>query len=260
MTKKPHNVPSVIRTFSRAFANYKPPEALTVSQWAEKYRVLSRESSAEAGRWRNERTPYMVEIMDAFTDPKVEKISVVASSQVGKTEIQLNIAAFIIDQDPSSILYIQPSIEEAKKFSRLRIAPMIRDCKKISGKVTEAKARENGNTVLQKSFPGGMLTIIGSNSASALASTPVKYVLGDERDRWALSAGNEGDPWRLAEARTTTFSIIKWWTYPRRPSKAPLPLKLLFSKEHRKLGSRLVPVVMSFMKLILTTSIFSLTP
>ena len=87
MTKKPHNVPSVIRTFSCAFANYKPPEALTVSQWAEKYRVLSRESSAEAGRWRNERTPYMVEIMDAFTDPKVEKISVVASSQVGKTEI-----------------------------------------------------------------------------------------------------------------------------------------------------------------------------
>ena len=205
MTKKPRNVPSVIRTFSRAFANYKPPEALTVSQWAEKYRVLSRESSAEAGRWRNERTPYMVEIMDAFTDPKVEKISVVASSQVGKTEIQLNIAAFIIDQDPSSILYIQPSIEEAKKFSRLRIAPMIRDCKKISGKVTESKARENGNTVLQKSFPGGMLTIIGSNSASALASTPVKYVLGDERDRWALSAGNEGDPWKLAEARTATF-------------------------------------------------------
>lgn len=209
MTKKPHNATQMIPAFSRAFANYKPPEAITVSQWAEKYRILSRESSAEAGRWRNERTPYMVDIMDAFTDPKVEKISVVASSQVGKTEIQLNIVAYIIDQDPSSILYVQPSIEEAKKFSRLRIAPMLRDCKKIKGKVTETKVRENGNTLLQKSFPGGMLTIIGSNSPSALASTPVKYVLGDERDRWALSAGTEGDPWKLAEARTKTFFNAK---------------------------------------------------
>ena len=63
--------------------------------------------------------------------------------------------------------------------------------------------------MLQKKFPGGMLTMVGSNSPSGLASTPCKYVLGDERDRWALSAGTEGDPWKLAEARTTTFYNAK---------------------------------------------------
>ena len=195
----------VDRTFAKSFDSYTPPADLTVSEWAEANRVLSRENSAEAGPWRNARTPYLVDIMDAFTDPKVEKISLVASSQVGKSELELNIIGYIIDQDPGSILYIQPTVDDAKKFSRLRIAPMIRDCPTLRRKVADIKSRDSGNTMLQKSFPGGMLTIVGSNSASGLASTPAKYVLGDERDRWALSAGTEGDPWKLAEARTTTF-------------------------------------------------------
>lgn len=200
---------AIDRTFAKSFASYKPPEALTVSQWADKYRVLSRESSAEAGPWNNDRTPYLVEIMDAFTDPAIHHLTMVASSQVGKSELELNIIGYIIDQDPGSVLYIQPNLDDAKKFSKLRIAPMLRDSPRLRSKVADIKSRDAGNTTLQKSFPGGMLTIVGSNSASALASTPARYVIGDERDRWALSAGTEGDPWKLAEARTTTYYNAK---------------------------------------------------
>lgn len=196
-------------TFSKAFRNYRPPEDLTVSQWAAKYRVLSRESSAEAGPWRNDRTPYMVEPMDAFTDPKVSDITVVAMSQVGKSEFLLNAIGYIIDQDPASTIFVQPNLEDARKFSKLRIAPMVRDSPRLRTKVAEVKSRDSSNTTLQKSFPGGMLTIVGSQSPSALASTPARNVLGDEIDRWALSAGTEGDPWELATARTTTFYNAK---------------------------------------------------
>lgn len=125
------------------------------------------------------------------------------------SECILNIIGYIIDQDPGSILFIQPTLDDAKKFSRLRVAPMIRDCKRLKEKVADVKSKDSGNTILQKSFPGGMLTITGSNSASALASTPVRYVLGDERDRWAVSAGTEGDPWGLAMARQATFYNAK---------------------------------------------------
>lgn len=204
-TNKKRRMRPVDRTFQKAFANYKPPEDLTVSQWAAKYRVLSRESSAEAGPWRNERTPYMVEPMDAFTDPRVHELTIVAMSQSAKSEAELNAIGYIIDQDPGSILYVQPNLDDAKKFSRLRISPMIRDSARLRSKVSEIKSRDAGNTVLQKTFPGGMLTIVGSQSPSALASTPARYVIGDEIDRWALSAGSEGDPWALARARTTTF-------------------------------------------------------
>lgn len=192
-----------------AVCNFRPPEELTVAEWADKHRRLSPETSAEAGPWRTSRTPYLKEPMEAFTDPKVKRIVMVAASQVGKSELELNIIGYIIDQDPGTILYVHPSLEDGRKFSRLRVAPMIRDSKVLKAKVSDVKAKDSGNTILQKSFPGGMLTITGSNSASALASTPARYIIGDERDRWAISAGTEGDPWALAEARQTTFYNAK---------------------------------------------------
>lgn len=188
-----------------AVANFKPPEELTVAEWADKHRRLSPETSAEAGPWRTTRTPYLREPMEAFTDPKVQQIVMVAASQVGKSELELNIIGYIIDQDPGSILYVHPTLDDARKFSRLRVSPMIRDSKPLRRKVHDVKSRDSGNTILQKSFPGGMLTMAGSNAASALASTPARYIIGDERDRWAVSAGTEGDPWALAQARQATF-------------------------------------------------------
>lgn len=231
----------VDRTFSKAFANYRPPADLTVSEWAADYRVLSRETSAEAGPWRNDRTPYLVDIMDAFNDPKIEKITVVASSQVGKSECELNMIGYIIDQDPGSILYVQPTIDDAKRFSRLRIAPMIRDSKTLSRKVADVKSRDSGNTMLQKTFAGGMLTLVGSNSASGLASTPAKYVIGDELDRWALSAGTEGDPWKLAEARTTTFYSRKLVAVSTPTTKGASKIEELYSEGTQERWCRQCP-------------------
>ena len=197
-------------TYSRAVRGFAPPEDLTVSEWADRYRRLSPESSAEAGPWRTSRTPYLREPMDAFTDPAVRRIVIVAGSQIGKTECELNCLAYIMDQDPGTVLFVQPTLEDAKKFSKLRVEPMVRDCPRLRRKVHNVERGQKGSkTVLQKSFPGGMLMMVGSNAASALASTPARYIIGDERDRWALSAGREGDPWRLAEARQTTFYNAK---------------------------------------------------
>lgn len=194
----------------RALKGMKAPEDLTLTEWADKYLILSPESSAEPGHYRSSRTPYIKEIMDSFTDPRVHNIVFVAASQVGKSVMEMAAIGYIIDQDPGSIMYIHPTIEDAKKFSRLRIAPMIRDTKCLKKKIKDVKqGRDNSSTVLQKSFPGGMLTMTGSNSASALASTPARYVIGDERDRWAPSAGREGDPWELAKRRQTTFYNAK---------------------------------------------------
>lgn len=186
-----------------------PPDEITVSQWAAKKRRLSTESSAEPGPWRNERTPYLVDVMDAFTDPKVKHIVFVAASQVGKTECLDNIIGYIIDEDPGSILFVHPTVIDAKEFSKLRISPMLRDTPCLRDKIKDARQRDSGNTILQKAFPGGILTLCGSEQAHSLASKPIRYVLGDERDRWAVSAGTEGDPWLLAMARQTTFYNAK---------------------------------------------------
>lgn len=183
----------------------KPPEDLTVSQWADKNRRLTSESSAEVGKWRTSRTPYMLDILDSFTDPLIEHIVVVAASQVGKSETINNMVGYCIDQDPGPILLIQPTIDDVKRYSEMRIAPMIRETRCLKRKVADPKSRDAANTKRQKSFPGGVLVMTGSNVAHDLSSMPIRYVFGDERDRWAKSAGSEGDPWELAVARTRTF-------------------------------------------------------
>lgn len=168
---------------SKAILALRPPDNLPVSDWADQNRRLSAEASAERGEWRTSRTPYLREIMDAFSDPKVRSIAVVASSQVGKSEAELNMIGSVIDQDPGSILFIHPTRDDAKEFSQLRIAPMIRDTKCLRGKVADPKSRDSSNTIMQKSYPGGILTLCGSQEAHSLASKPIRYVFGDERER-----------------------------------------------------------------------------
>lgn len=197
------------KAISKALAGMLPPDDITVTEWAEQKRRLSAEASAEPGPWRTERTPYLREVMDSFTDPKVRHIVLVAASQVGKTEAELNMIGYIIDEDPGSILFVHPTEGDAKEFSKLRVAPMVRDCPTLKKKVSDPSRRDSSNTLKQKAYPGGILTLCGSTEAHALASKPIRYVFGDERDRWALSAGTEGDPWDLAMARQTTFYNAK---------------------------------------------------
>jgi phage terminase large subunit GpA-like protein len=170
---------------------------------------LSPESSAEAGQWRTSRAPYQKEIMDAFNEPNIERIVVMTSSQVGKTEILLNAIGYYIDQDPSPMMCVQPTLQMGQSFSKDRLAAMIRDTDKIRDCVKDARSRDSGNTTMHKKFAGGHISIVGSNSASGLASRPIRILLMDEVDRYEASAGAEGSPVSLAIARTKTFSNRK---------------------------------------------------
>lgn len=180
-------------------------EELDVCDWADKYRKLSKEGSADPGQWKTSKTPYMIEILKCITDRKTRKVTIMSSSQVGKTEMLLNLIGRFIHLDPCSMLLIQPTLEMAKSFSHERLTPMIRDTEPLKRIVSQ----DNNDTILRKKFPGGYLKLIGSNSPSELASRPIKIVLMDEVDRFPLSAGKEGSPIELAEKRTTTFHNSK---------------------------------------------------
>jgi phage terminase large subunit GpA-like protein len=182
------------------------PPRLTLSEWSDSYRVLSPEASAEPGPWRTERVPYLREIMDTISGRDYQDITVVAASQTAKSEALLNAIGYYIDQEPSSILVIQPNVKPmAEAFSKRRIAPMIRDSSRLRGKVKDPRSRNSGNTIQLKEFPGGNLIIMGANSPAGLSSNPIRVVLADEIDRWEKSAGTEGDPLSLADARQVTY-------------------------------------------------------
>lgn len=182
-----------------------PPPRLKVSDWADRYRRLSSESSAEPGQWNTSRAEYQRGIMDALNDPSTERVVLMTSAQVGKTEILLNAIGYYMDYDPSPIMVLQPTLDMAKTFSKDRLAPMLRDSPALKDKVGDPRSRDSDNTVLHKKFTGGHVTIVGANSPSSLASRPVRILLADEVDRYPPSAGEEGDPLSLAIKRTTTF-------------------------------------------------------
>lgn len=180
--------------------NILPPKIMTVSEWAEEYRVLSSESSPEPGRWSNDRAPYQKQIMDVFTDTETEEITIMAAAQTAKSEILLNIIGYMITNDPGPILMVQPTIKTAEHFSKRRITPMLRDCS-----ILKEKLLGFDDSLSEKGFAGGFLTIVGANSPNDLASKPIRVILLDEVDRYPATAGTEGDPVALAEKRTANF-------------------------------------------------------
>lgn len=185
---------------------WKPPSKLTVSEWADRFRQLSSEASAEPGQWMTSRAEYQRGIMDAFSDPLVTDVVAMTSAQVGKTEVVGNVVAYFIACDPSPILVVQPNEKPmAEAWAKDRLAPMIRDSPALSSRVTTAKGRDAGNTILHKSFPGGQISIAGAASPAGLRSRPKRIVLLDEVDAYPASSGTDGDPVGLAIARTKNF-------------------------------------------------------
>lgn len=203
MISLPHDIDtSLLNGF---FDGIKPDPIITVSEWADAKRILP-PTSAEPGRFRTSRTPYAKEIMDKLSvnDPAT-KIVVKKGSQVGFTEIGNNWVGYSIDVAPSPFLYIMPTDAMMKKTSKQRIEKMIESTPELRAKVAKSKAKDSGNTLLYKEFPGGFLSMVGANSPVGLASTPAKNVYGDEIDRYPESVGGEGSAVDLADTRTATF-------------------------------------------------------
>ncbi len=182
-----------------------PPPLLSLTEWADHYRYLSSESSAEPGKFLTARVPYQRAIMDAITDPEVEVVVLMMASQTGKTEIMNNAVGYYIHQDPAPMMMVQPTKEMGEAWSKDRLVPMIRDTPALNALINVESRRDGENKILHKKFPGGHLTIAGANSPASLASRPIRVLLMDEIDRYPRSAKKEGNPVKLARKRTQTF-------------------------------------------------------
>lgn len=176
-----------------------PPEQITVSEWAEKYRMLDSKSSAIPGPWSNDITPYLVGVMDEFNNYETQKIIFVKPTQVGGTEALQNMIGYIVMQDPAPTMIVYPTETLAKSVSENRLQPML----KITPEL--AKRFDENSQLLELQFDGMYLTLAGSNSPSSLSSKPIRFVLMDEVDKYPGSSGKEADPIKLAIERAKTF-------------------------------------------------------
>lgn len=200
MSKNPKPINWLARL---VFKTWQPPPDLTLSQWADDKFYLSPESSAEPGKWRT--YPYQRGPMDAMTDPHIERVTFRKSARVGYTKMVNCAIGYHIEQDPCPQLVVQPTIDDAQGYSKDEIAPMIRDCPCLDGLVADAKSRDSNNTIQKKAYPGGVLTLIGANSARGFRRLTVRNIYFDEVNGYPPTAGHEGDQITLGIKRTDTF-------------------------------------------------------
>ena len=177
---------------------------MPVAVWADRERILP-ETANEPGKYRSSRTPHVVEIMNAFSDPEVEEISLMGSAQIAKTTIQENIIGYTIDIDPKPILFMAPTLDVAKKFSKNKLEPMLEDTPSLKKKVSRRKSRDSDNTALYKKFEGGFIVMVGANSPHGLRQMSIPIIISDDIDSIEIGSTKEGDPVDRAEKRAQTF-------------------------------------------------------
>lgn len=193
---------------SAARESLRPPSRLSLSEWADRHYYLSAESSAETGRWKT--LPYQRGPMDAMTDPDVEQVTLMKSARVGGTKMLNALIGYHIDHDPCPIMVVQPSLKDARGYSNEEIAPMIRDCPRLTNafKANDGETKKS-KTILDKYFVGGSLGLVGANSGEGFRRVTRRVVLFDEVDAYPESAGDDGDPITLGINRTKFFANRK---------------------------------------------------
>lgn len=201
MTDQPETFRGPISWRPREQRAFRWPRRLSVSQWVERHRTLP-DASARPGRFRYSWTPYFREPVDAVSDPAVDRLTIMAAAQCGKSESIVNAIGYLMDQDPGPTLLVMPRDEDVIQVVQRRIRPMLESTPRLARLISDAKT---DNKLKEIKLERGMLYGAGSNSPADLASKPIRYLFMDEVDKYPPWAGREADPVSLALERTTTY-------------------------------------------------------
>ncbi len=202
------------------------PERLTVSEWADRHRVLDPQTSAEPGPWRTVRVPWAREWMDSAALPWVHQVTIQKSTQVAGTETLLNVLGYAIHQDPGPITYVMPSREDAEAFGENRVLPMLRASPALAGQLTEDRHDMKRRRV---KFRRCTLHLRTARVPSELAQLAARWLFGDECNKWPEWTQKEAGPWELALERTRTF-----WNHTAYLTSTPTIANGLVTREFQK--------------------------
>lgn len=180
-----------------------PPEPVTVSEWADKHRVMSALGSSEPGRYRTDRTPYMREIMDSLSVlSPVKRVVFMKPSRIGGSEAGNNWLGYVIDNAPGPFMLVCPREQSAKSYVDQKINPLI----EATPKVREHQRVGRGpDSRFSKVFDGCVFTVANAKSAASLRALDARFLMCDEVDAYPSDVDSEGDPLDIALKRTATF-------------------------------------------------------
>ncbi len=196
---------AVFRALRRAMA---PAPRVRVSEWASEHRWVAGEASSRPGRWSNELTPYLVEVMDAlsFTDPAREVVFK-KSAQIGASEVGLNWVGSIIHRTPMPVLVALPKHAAMSEYSEDKLEKMVSATPEVRRRVAVRKTRSRkASSTRVKRFPGGSIRLVNAASSADMQSKSVRALLCEEVTEYEADVKGLGDPVSALRQRTEGYA------------------------------------------------------
>lgn len=193
----------------------RPVDELTISEWADRHRIVSAESGSPwPGPFRTSRVPYLREPQDCLhPDHPARRVTARWAAQLGKSTAIENWFCYIVDQAPGSMMIVLPTLEEATKFNRVKLQPTIEATPRVEHKVLPVNSRdEQGSTTAFKKFAGGFCQIVNAGSSKGLQMVSIKYLAMDEVTGYPRDVDGRGSPRDQARARQKMYGdLAKEW-------------------------------------------------
>ncbi len=184
----------------------KPLPDMKIWEWANENVELPSSTSAEPGRYDIDRTPFNKEIFEVLgPDSPIADVYYMKPTQVGATTVGTIFLGFSIAIDPCPFMYILPTCDLVKKFSKQRVDPLLETTPGLKELVGEKRSRDSNNNLTEKIFPGGVAVFVGANSGPGLRFMSARKQVYDEEDAYPQDVGGEGDPVEVAKKRTDAF-------------------------------------------------------
>lgn len=184
----------------------RPDPRRTTADWAQAERIVS--EGAYEGRWRNERTPYLTEIMEVCSLHRpTRRVSLLGSAQVGKTQVGLNLAGQILAETPAQAMIVLPSLNSLRMYNRDKLDRMIQGTPALARAVADVTERSGqaSTTAVKRGARGAQVELVTASSSRDLQSRTCRVVIKEEISEYEAEVGGRGDPADQADART-----IQW--------------------------------------------------
>ncbi|HYX35786.1 MAG TPA: terminase gpA endonuclease subunit [Oligoflexus sp.] len=192
---------SAVRSFK---AGIRPVMKVGIKEYCEKNFILP-EGTPRPGPISFEDTWYMIDILRNLEDDSgVEEVRIRKGRQLGLTILSTAWMLWGAAVSPAAAMVVFPTRDSKQKFSKQKLAPILRRCKDLIGKIGEARQKEK-DTLDIKTFPGGFINIASAKSSSELRSQSVRRLVLDEQSAYDTDCQGEGDPSAIALGCTSTF-------------------------------------------------------
>jgi phage terminase large subunit GpA-like protein len=209
---------------------FRPERPLTVSQFADRYRLLVDRYASEPGRYRTARTPWVREIQDAFADPGVGSISFVKCARISGSEAMINMLHYACVVDPASSMLVLPTLPEARDEARGRLRESV-----LASPRWREQIRHGGWCSGERLDFARCTVYMGAMAApSTLIRKTVRNLFVDEIDNATTLATKLGASLDLAMERVTTFGDRASMVQTSTPDRDDGPILSLYNATDRR--------------------------